>query len=175
MRIRSVVVLAGIVGACLFGGSLLAGGAPPAAGDPAVERTRKFVRTVDDIYKKAVVLVTDKYVHTEDDYPAGSLVVRLFEDISKGGSHTVRLIDVTGTPYEKNNVAKSAFEKAAVQKLKSGQTYCDEVAEVQGKRELRALTAVPVVMEKCTMCHPHYKDVKAGAAIGAISYVVPIE
>lgn len=143
--------------------------------DPAVARTRKFVRTVDDIYKRAIVLITDKYVHTEDDFPAGSAAVRLFEDISKGGSHQVRLIDVTGEPYVEANVAKSPFEKEGVKRLRDGESYFDQVAEADGKRELRAMTAVPVVLQKCVMCHPHYKDVKPGAAVGAISYVVPIE
>jgi hypothetical protein len=172
----------------LFGGVAIALGVAAAAisaetrkqdpkpeADPAVERARKFVRTVDDIYKRAIVLITDKYVHNEDDFPAGSAAVRLFEDISKGGSHQVRLIDVTGEPYVETNVAKTPFEKEGVKRLQGGESYFDQVAEAGGKRELRAMTAVPVVMQKCVMCHPHYKDVKPGAAIGAISYVVPIE
>jgi hypothetical protein len=40
---------------------------------------------------------------------------------------------------------------------------------------LRAITPVPVVMQKCVMCHEHYRDAKPGEAIGAISYSVPIE
>jgi hypothetical protein len=30
-------------------------------------------------------------------------------------------------------------------------------------------------MKKCTMCHAHYADAKPGEAIGAISYIIPIE
>jgi hypothetical protein len=141
----------------------------------AVERARKLVRLLDDVYKQTIVLITDKYVHDEDDFPAGSAAVKLFADISKGGSHRVRLIDVTGQPYAEENVAKDDFEKAGVKRLKAGEAYVDEVVEVDGKRQLRALTAVPVVMQKCVMCHEHYAKVKKGEAIGAISYSLPVE
>jgi hypothetical protein len=30
-------------------------------------------------------------------------------------------------------------------------------------------------MEKCTMCHEHYKSAKPGEAVGALTYRVPIE
>lgn len=38
----------------------------------AVERSRKSVQTLDNIFKQTIVLVTDKYVHDEDDFAAGS-------------------------------------------------------------------------------------------------------
>ena len=72
--------------------------ASASAADPAVARARKTVQMLDDIYKNAVVLITDKYVHDEDDFPAGSAAVALFEAISKKGWHQVRLIDATGPP-----------------------------------------------------------------------------
>jgi hypothetical protein len=34
---------------------------------------------------------------------------------------------------------------------------------------------VPVVMEKCVLCHAHYKNAKKGEPIGALSYTVPVE
>jgi hypothetical protein len=148
------------------------------AGEPdkaAVERSRKLVRTLDDVYKQAIVLITDKYVHKEDDFPAGSAAVQLFANISKGGSHQVRLLDATGEPYEPENVAKDDFEKEGIRKLKAGEPYYEQVVHKDGKPHLRAMTAVPVVMEKCVMCHAHYADAKKGEAIGAISYTVPIE
>ena len=37
------------------------------------------------------------------------------------------------------------------------------------------LTAVPVVFEKCIMCHDNYSKAKKGQAIGALSYTVPID
>ena len=37
--------------------------------DPALVRTRKMVKMLDDIYKTAAVLITDKYVQDEDTFP----------------------------------------------------------------------------------------------------------
>ncbi len=141
----------------------------------AVERTRKTVRMLDDIYKSAVVLITDKYVNTETDFPAGSAAIALFKAVEDKGWHKVRLIDLTGDPYEPENVARDAFEKAASKRMLAGEAYWDQVADVDGRRVLRAATPVPVVMKKCAMCHPHYNDVPEGQAIGALIYSVPIE
>ena len=77
----------------------------------AVERARKTINMLDNIYKQTVVLITDKYVHDEEDFAAGSAAVLLFKRISESGSHQVRLIDATGEPYEPENVAKDEFEK----------------------------------------------------------------
>ena len=143
--------------------------------DPAVARARKTVQMLDDIYKNAVVLITDKYVHEEDDFPAGSAAVALFEAISKKGWHQVRLIDVTGQPYEEKNVARDDFEKAGIARLKAGDAVYEQVVDVDGQRQYRALTPVPVVMKKCVMCHAHYADAKENEPIGAISYSVPVE
>lgn len=141
----------------------------------ALERTRKTVRMLDDVYKTAVVLITDKYVHDENDFPAGSAAIALFGAVEKKGWHGVRLLDVTGKPYDSKNVAKDEFEKQGVSRLQAGKDYFEEVIERDGKPYLRAMTPVPVVMQKCVMCHPHYADAKKGAAIGAISYTLPIE
>ncbi|MCC7423464.1 MAG: DUF3365 domain-containing protein [Planctomycetaceae bacterium] len=141
----------------------------------AVERARKQIRTLDHIYKTTVVLITDKYVNKPDDFPAGSAAVALFKSVTDAGHHKVRLIDATGMPYEKANVARDDFEKEGVRQLKSGQASYEAIESVDGKPHLRTVTAVPVVSKKCIMCHPHYADAKSGAAIGAISYSVPIE
>ncbi len=151
---------------------------PAAAKTPdkaALERTRKTVQTLDNIYKQVVILVTDKYVHDEDDFAAGSAAVLLFKKISDSGSHTVRLLDATGEPYEPKNVAKDDFEREGIKRLKAGAANYEQVVNQEGKPYLRALTPVPVVMKKCIMCHEHYADVKEGEPIGAISYTVPIE
>lgn len=142
----------------------------------AVERSRKTVRMLDEVYKTAVVLITDKYVNDTDDFAAGSAAVALFQGVSKSGHQKVRLIDASGKPYEAANVAKEAFEKEGIKKLKAGAESYDEVVEVNGKYELRAVTPIPVVMDKCVMCHAHYADAKKkGEIIGAISYIIPIE
>jgi hypothetical protein len=143
--------------------------------EAALKRARHQVQVFDDIYKTTVVLITDKYVNDVDDFPAGSAAVALFKHVSEKGWHGVRLIDVSGQPYEPTNVARDEFEKQAVKRLQAGEAYVDAVETKDGRPVLRAMTPVPVVMEKCTMCHDHYKDAKKGAAVGAISYTMPIE
>lgn len=141
----------------------------------AVERTRKNVKMLDDVYKTAVVLITDKYVNDEDDFPAGSAAIALFGAVEKKGWHKARLIDLTGEPYEEKNVAKDDFEKSGAKQLKAGKGYVEQITEKDGKPYLRAMTPVPVVLKKCIMCHPHYENVKKGTPIGAIVYTLPIE
>ena len=141
----------------------------------ALERTRKTVRMLDDIYKSSIVLITDKYVNDENDYPAGSAFVALFKAMDKKGYHKVRLIDLTGEPYEAENVANDDFEKQGAKQLLAGKALVEQIIEKDGKPYLRTMTAVPVVMQKCVMCHPHYADAKKGTAIGAMSYTLPIE
>lgn len=141
----------------------------------ALARSRKTTQTLDNIFKQTIVLVTDKYVHDEDDFAAGSAAVLLFENISKSSDNDIRLIDATGQPYDDDNVAKDDFEREAIKRLKAGAKLHEQVVTVEGKPHLRTVTPVPVVMKKCIMCHDHYRDAKEGEPIGAISYTVPIE
>lgn len=143
--------------------------------DPAVERTREQIKMLDDIYKTAVVAITEKYVHKETDSPAIIVAMGLFDAMKKKGWHEVRLIDATGQPYNEKNVAKDDFEKAAVKALVGGKDYYEQLVKVDGKQRLRAATSVPVVMKKCTMCHENYKTVKDGVAIGLLTYDVPVK
>jgi hypothetical protein len=172
-HVAFVIVAAG---GLAFSGMLTTRAADKAAkADPALEHARKEVKMLDDVYKTAVVLITENYVTEDSDLPAGSAAKALFAAIEKKGWHTVRLIDVTGQPYSDENVAKDAFEKGAAARLKKGEAYVEEVQEKDGKRFLRAATPIPVVLEKCVMCHDHYKDVPKGQAIGMLGYTVPIE
>lgn len=179
MTRKTATLAVGLLFGMLATGVLVLAAAPrtketkPAA--EAVERARKTVRMLDDVYKSAIVLITDKYVHDEDDFPAGSAAVALFAAIEKKGWHRVRLLDVTGEPYDSKNVAKDDFEKQGVRQLQAGKDYYEQIVVEDGKSYLCAITPVPVVMKKCIMCHPHYADVKEGAAIGAVSYAMPIE
>lgn len=143
--------------------------------DAAVERTRKTVRMLDGIYKNAIVIVTTHYVSEKNDVPAGQAFKELFNAAKDNKWHEVRLLDATGDPYEPANAPESDFEKRAIKKIKAGESYVDEVVEVDGKRYLKAATAIPVVMKKCVMCHENYAKVPAGQAIGALGYTVPIE
>ncbi|QDV75540.1 c-type heme family protein [Botrimarina mediterranea] len=154
---------------------LLAVAGPALAEDAALERTRKQVRMLDDLYKGGIVLITKNYVTEDSDVPAGVAFKQLFEAAKKNGWHEVRLLDVTGEPYNDENSPAEGFETRAVEQLKQGEAYYDEEITEEGKRYLQAATAIPVVMPKCVMCHPHYEDAKPGAAIGAMSYRIPIE
>jgi len=143
--------------------------------DPAIERTRKTVRMLDDIYKTTVVLITEHYVNDDDDLPAGSAAIALFDAVKKKGWHEVRLLDATGDPYDDKNTARDAFDREAIKQLKAGETFYDQIEEKDGKRFLRAATPIPVVMKKCVMCHDNYANVKKGEPIGLLSYTIPIE
>lgn len=144
-------------------------------GDTAVRWTRKQILMLDDLYKTAVVLITKHYVNEPTDLPAGSAAKALFGAMKAKGWHEVRLLDATGDPIMKDNVAKDEFEKAAVADLLRGSRIIDKVVEKDGKRFLRAATPVPVVMKKCVMCHKAYEGKSDKDVIGALAYTVPIE
>jgi len=135
---------------------------------------RREVRMLDDIYKLAIVLITDKYVHTEADFPAGAAAVQWFKAIGKRGWHQVRLVDVSGEPADEANLPRDGFEKYAVQQLRQGKAYVERIEQVGGRRVYRAATPVPVVMAKCVMCHENYKQVKPGQPVGALVYTIPL-
>ena len=143
--------------------------------DAAVERTREQVRMLDDLYKTAVVYITEKYVHKDTDVSAGTAAVALFGVMKQKGWHDVRLVDATGQPFEEKNLPKDEFEKSAIEAFKKGKAWQEEVVQIDGQPFLRAATPVPVVHKKCAICHPHFDDVKAGQPIGIISYVVPVK
>ncbi len=149
--------------------------AEPTEKDAPLERARKTVQMLDDIYKGGIVLITENYVHDDNDLPAGVAFKKLFAAAEEKGWHSVRLLDATNEPYNPENAPADEFEKKAIQALLAGQPGYETVIEKEGKRYLRSATPVPVVMQKCTMCHEHYADAKPGAPIGAISYTLPIE
>ena len=142
--------------------------------DPALDRTRKQTKMLDDLYKTAIVLITEHYVKG-DEPPAAVAGKLLWKAMKEKGHHEVRLIDATGDPLEASNVAADDFEKNAIKEILGGKASVDKVVEKDGKRYLRTATIVPVVMEKCKSCHPGWKDVPKGKAIGALTYTLPIE
>ncbi len=135
---------------------------------------RREVRMLDDIYKLAIVLITQKYVHNETDFPAGAAAVQWFDAIGKRGWHKVRLIDVSGEPADESNLPQDDFEKLAAKLLKQGKSYVERVEQKDGQRVYRAATPVPVVLPKCVMCHDNYKSVKPGEPVGALVYTIPL-
>lgn len=145
----------------------------PVKSDPAVERARRQVKMLDDLYKTTIVFITNTYVDTKDDVAAGEIARDLFAAMREKGWHDARLVDASGHPTNDENKPRSNFEKAAVKKILAGETYVDEVSAENGKSYLLAATVVPVVNEKCMRCHPAYT--KVGQVIGAVSYKLPID
>ncbi|MGB0597053.1 MAG: hypothetical protein ACPGLY_10200 [Rubripirellula sp.] len=90
-----------------------------AAIDAARERTRDTVRMLVDVYKAAVVLIRTRYVNDEDDLPAGTAAITLFDAVTKKGWHQVRLLETSGEPINDSNVAQDKFEREGISKLKS--------------------------------------------------------
>ena len=143
--------------------------------DLPLERARKTVELLNDIYVNVVILITKAYVENEDSYPAGRAAKLLFKAVKKAGHPETRLIDATGEPYSSTNVAKDTFEKEAIIKLIEGASRYENV-EINGdNRILRAATAVPIVSSKCIICHPNYSKIKKGKPVGVLVYTVPIE
>jgi hypothetical protein len=145
------------------------------AADPALQRTRKTVKMLDDVYKTAVVLITEHYFEKDSDLPAGTAAIALFDAIKKKGWHEVRLLDASGEPIEEKNSPRDAFEKEAVKQLKAGKDWHEQEVEKDGKRYLRAATPIPVVLKKCILCHENYKQFSGAQPIGVLSYTIPIE
>jgi hypothetical protein len=143
--------------------------------DPSLEQVRREVKMLDDLYKTAVVLITQSYVEEDSDVPAGTAAKKLFEAMKQKGWHEVRLIDATGKPIDDVNSPQQGFETRALAALQKGSTFFEEVERVKEKRYLRAATPIPVVLDKCIMCHEHYKSFKEeGKIIGMLGYTVPI-
>jgi hypothetical protein len=164
------VVLAGAVVAGALGRP---GHGADAGPDPAaVERARETVRMIDDLYKSAVVHITATYVRAQETTPAARVAQKIFKHMEEKGWHSARLIDATGAPANKANLPKTAFEKKAVEQMKAGKPYVEEIATRDGKPVLRAATIVPVVMEQCITCHP---GLKKNDLMGALVYEVPIK
>jgi hypothetical protein len=126
---------------------------------------------LDNLHKGYVVTITDTYVKAKEQAPAATVVKKVFAMMEKNGDGTGRLIDATGSPLRDTNVAKTDFEKKAVEAIKGGKPYIDEVATKDGKPVLRAATVVPAVMDACLNCHP---NVKKNDVMGALVYELPI-
>jgi hypothetical protein len=97
---------------------------------------------------------------------------KVWAGMEEKGWHSCRIVDATGKPVNPSNAPKTEFEKKAIEKLKGGQVYFEEVATKDDKPVLRAATVVPVVMDQCIACHPGYKK---GDLLGALVYEVPIK
>ncbi|MCZ2343075.1 MAG: DUF3365 domain-containing protein [Bacteroidales bacterium] len=147
----------------------------PAAATPdkaAIERARATIKMMDDLHKGYVIIITETYVAAKEHIPAAVVAEKVFGHMEKNNHGTGRLIDASGAPLRRKNVAKSDFEIAAVKAIKGGKAYVDEVGTKDGKPVLRAATLVPAVMDACVDCHP---KVKKGDVLGALVYEIPIQ
>jgi hypothetical protein len=138
----------------------------------AIERARSIVKTMDDLHKGYVIIITETYVAAKEHIPAAVVAEKVFGHMTRNNHGEGRLIDATGSPLRRKNAAKSDFEKAAVKAIQGGKAYVEEVGTKDGKPVLRAATLVPAVMDACVDCHPR---VKKGDVLGALIYEVPIQ
>jgi hypothetical protein len=168
-RVVVAVVVAGVAAVVLGPRSRAE---KPKVDEAALERTRTTVRMLDDLHKGYVVTITATYVEGQDKAPAAKVAKKVFKHMEEKGWGSGRLVDATGEPANPGNRPKSDFEKAAVEQLKKGKTYYDEVGTKDGKPVLRAATPVPVVMKQCSACHLGKKE---GELLGALVYELPIK
>ena len=142
------------------------------AKDAALERTRYETRMLDDLYKNAIVLVTKHYVKSDSDLAAGEAFKLLFESMKASGWHEVRLLDGLGAPINDSNQPRDEFERSSMKEILAGKVSVEQVETKNGKRYLRTATTLPMVMDKCIMCHSNYKGQKI---VGALGYTLPID
>lgn len=138
-----------------------------------VARAKKQAKMLDTLYKSAIVLITENYVDGKESLAAGDAFQALFKTMKDNGFHEVRLLDATGDAYDSDNEPKTDFEKNAVKSLLEGKPIFEQVVTEGDNRYLLSATPIPVVMEKCTMCHSHYAGVKG--PIGALGLKIPLE
>ena len=144
-----------------------------ASEESAVTRTRQQIEMLDTLYKTAIVLITDKYVTDPSKFSGASAAKALFDTMKENGWHEVRLVGLSDVLINPStNKPKDAFEEEAKKKLLSGEATHEEVVTIDGKRYLRKATPVPVVLEKCAMCHANFKD--NDGIIGTLAYTVPL-
>ncbi|HEX4150569.1 MAG TPA: hypothetical protein VHY20_16340, partial [Pirellulales bacterium] len=60
----------------------------------------------------------------------------------------------------------------AIKQVLAGKDYYEEIETKDGTRYLRAATVLPMVMEKCTLCHDNFKGKKV---VGALAYTLRLE
>lgn len=168
---RRAATAAVVLGAGLFLAAYAAAAAgPPGAqdkADPALDRARAQVLMLDDLFKVAVVDITNRY----DGPPAARVAKTIFEAASEKGYFDARLLDATGSPLNESNVANDDFEKQAAEAMNEGKTYFEQVVGEGADRRLRAATIVPAVLKKCASCH----GVEQGDLLGFISYDMPVK
>jgi Protein of unknown function (DUF3365) len=139
--------------------------------DGAIAAARRETKMLDDLYKTAIVTVTDIYVKDESSVAAATAFRPVFKAMKDAKHHEARLVDGLGQPVGADNVPRDDFEKEAMKKMLAGEASYEKVEVVNGIPQLRTMTTLPMVMEKCILCHDNYRDKKI---VGGVAYVVPI-
>jgi hypothetical protein len=134
--------------------------------DRALERTRAQAKMLDDLFKVAVVDITNRY----DGPPAAKVAKAMFAAAQEKEYFKARLLDATGAPQNEANVPRDDFERRAAKAMTDGKTYLEEVVGKGETRRLRVATVVPAVVQKCAKCH----GVKQGDLLGFLSYDLPV-
>jgi hypothetical protein len=165
LRVLRAALAVGILGAVAAASTTGRGAARE--DDPALERTRAQVRMLDDLFKVAVVDITNRYPTGQ---PAVKVAKAIFEAARGKKYFDAKLLDATGAPLGDANVPGDDFERKAAAAMVAGQTYIEEVVGEGDARRLRAATLVPAVLPRCATCH----GVKQGDVLGFLSYDVPI-
>ena len=140
--------------------------------DPALDRTREQVKMLDDLYKTAVVTISNTYVTRPDAVPSIMIAKQVFTAMRKNKWHSARLVDGTGSPINDENAPTTDFEKAAFKAIRSGKPYYEQVVGEGDQRRLLAATVVPAVSKNCTACHT---DKKVGDVLGFLRYEIPVK
>jgi hypothetical protein len=143
------------------------GPAPEPDPDPAMARARAQAKMLDDLFKVAVVDITNRY----DGPPAAKVAKAIFAAAKDKKYFNAKLLDATGAPQNEANVPQDDFEKRAAKAMTEGQTYLEEVVGRGSARRLRVATVVPAVVQKCARCH----GVKQGDLLGFLSYDLPVD
>ena len=135
--------------------------------DPAMARARAQAKMLDDLFKVAVVDITNRY----DGPPAAKVAKAIFAAAKDKKYFNAKLLDATGAPQNEANVPQDDFEKRAAKAMTEGKTYLEEVVGRGNTRRLRVATVVPAVVQKCAKCH----GVKKGDLLGFLSYDLPVD
>ncbi len=155
--------LAALVGSA-FGPAAFAGAVPD---DPALARTRAQALMLDDLFKVAVVDITNRY----NGPPAAKVAKSIFAAAQDKDYFKAKLLDATGSPQNEANTPRDDFDKRAARAMNQGKTYLEEVVGEGDARRLRVATVVPAVLEKCASCH----GVSKGDVLGFLSYDLPVK
>ncbi|MBC8553236.1 MAG: hypothetical protein H8D23_26750 [Candidatus Brocadiales bacterium] len=140
--------------------------------EKAVKRARQTVKILDVMYKSFIVLITDEYVKGETMFSALTVSKKVFEKMSTKGWYKARLLDATGDPHNPENTPRTKFGRDTIGAFIDGKSFYKRIEKIGGEYYYKAATSVSIVIDGCTICHPHNKH---GDLLGGISYTFPLD